>query len=112
MQILDKLKNPISVGNYIAYGHALGRCAGLRIGKVLALSMKTDFYDREVFSITVWGIDDDWQSQQPTLLNTKSTLLFPSRIIVLDESQVPSAYKELLGPLTNNSKRKNGVLIL
>lgn len=33
----DKLGHPITEGCLIAYGHALGRCAGLRIGKVLKI---------------------------------------------------------------------------
>lgn len=87
----DKLGQEIKIGSIIAYGHALDRCAGIRIGKVLALKEK----DR----ITVMGIDDDWSFQEPKLCERKGTLQFPERIIVLKDNQVPQQYKSLLKDL-------------
>jgi hypothetical protein len=91
---LDKLGRPITVGCYIAYGHALGRCAGIRIGKVLAIKKnpEADNYPGEGWKFTVWGVDDDWNRLQ--LNSRKGTLFFTTRIFVLDE--VPAEYKTLL----------------
>lgn len=118
--MLDKLGQEITVGAYIAYGHALGRCAGLRIGKVLGVSTQgksvygTD-YVRKGYAITsdlkdeaesliptsgicitVRGVDDDWLSREPELASRNGTLMFPNRIIVLDAAKVPETYKKLL----------------
>ena len=44
MQVVpyDKTGTEIKEGDFIVYGHALGRCAGLRIGKVLAIKHHAD----------------------------------------------------------------------
>lgn len=115
--LLDKLGQEIRPGRWIVYGHALGRCAGLRIGVVLAVKrgeipisvynipMPWNREDR----ITVWGLDDDhiefsrcnpndeWAKTKP--LTKKSTLLFSSRIIVLDEKLVPDTYRDIMQPI-------------
>jgi hypothetical protein len=97
--IVDKLGQEIKPGCTIVYGHALGRSAGLRIGKVLEVKryapgeLKT-WEDYEQFRITVWGVNDDWK--EPELLSKKSTIQYPSRIIVLPDDAVPKEFKELL----------------
>ena len=97
---LDKLGREIHVGSYIAYGHALGRCAGLRIGKVLNIrwqprdNWRNDQPDEARF--TVRGIDDDWSHKQPMLASRKGTLMFANRILVVDEATLSSQYRELL----------------
>src|ERR1039458_3246500 len=64
----DAIGQPISVGDLIAYGHALGRCAGVRIGKVLSINPpKKDMYTTLPDTITVWGIDHEWLSEAPAL---------------------------------------------
>lgn len=101
MTCLDKLGREITPGAMIVYGHALGRCAGLQIGRVLAIKQvpETNYWGKEpkmAWRITVIGIDDHgYGNQKPPELNTrKGTLQFPERIIVLDE--LPPAYKTLL----------------
>ena len=83
----DKLGALISVGDIIVYGHALGRCAALRIGKVLALKALTSPYSHisePEWRITVQGVDEGWShtGNQKTLCK-KGTLMYPDRIIVL-----------------------------
>ena len=81
-EILDKIGQPITIGSFIAYGHALGRCAGLRIGKVLDITEKKKSWSNELsLAISVWGIDDDWSCQEVKLCRTRGTLLFPERIL-------------------------------
>jgi hypothetical protein len=98
----DKIGREIKVGDFIAYGHALGRCAALAIGKVLAIKYgpAKGYSSHMQWSITVWGVDDGWNGKK--LNSTKGTLQFPDRIIVVDT--VPDEYKKLLDPLTAESK--------
>jgi hypothetical protein len=94
---LDKIGRPIQVGCYIAYGHALGRCAGLRIGLVLNIKEPspegTNSWEAKGWRITVIGIDDDWEHRPIEILSRKGTLQFPNRILVLDD--VPEAYQTI-----------------
>lgn len=98
---LDKLGRPIVVGSYIVYGHALGRSAGLRIGRVLAVHRNAprDYgsaYDRAgAWRIRVQGVDDDW-SHKAAELCKPGTLQFPERTIVVQPEQVPSVLRALL----------------
>jgi hypothetical protein len=98
----DKVGQEITKGCFIAYGHALGRCAGLRIGRVESVnfSEKKDYdWDNKKnilvddVSITVLGIDDDWDRKKPKLLQKKSTLFFPERMIVL--LSIPEKFAKL-----------------
>lgn len=90
MVFKDKSGREIQVGDIIAYGHALGRCAGMRYGKVLAVKMGQDLehYDKKAAKLTVQGVDDDWAHNEPELLNKKSTLAFGTRILKLNRDQV------------------------
>lgn len=105
--MLDKLGQEIKVGSWIIYGHAIDRSAALRIGVVLATKEQDGRLpwlreDR----ITVWGLNDDhvdyakhnpndsWS--KPRALKQKSTLMFPSRIVVVPEAVVPEEYRKLL----------------
>jgi hypothetical protein len=97
--MLDKIGQEITPGSIIAYGHALGRCAGLRIGKVLAVATKMEEKwgrEYEVDRITIRGVDGEWVNEKPKLLTKKSTLQFPDRCIVLDPTKIKSELKELL----------------
>jgi hypothetical protein len=95
--IVDKLGQVIVPGCYIAYGHALGRCAGIRVGKVLAAKrVKSEYTDESEYRITVQGVEDDWHSEKPTLCERKGTLRFPERTIVIHPAIVPPNFKELL----------------
>jgi len=100
--VYDRVGQEIVPGCFIAYGHALGRCAGLRIGRVETVNFKkVDEYDWEkqknkkveAISITVLGIDDDSESKKPHLLEKRSTLFFPSRMVVLNS--LPEKYATL-----------------
>ncbi len=84
----DKIGQEIKVGDLIAYGHALGRCAGLRIGKVLEAGPK----------LVVWGVDDDWSREKPRLLSKKSRLFYPDRCVVLDWGNCKESIRALLTP--------------
>lgn len=101
--ISDKLGFEIKPGDYICYGHALGRCAGLRIGKVLNTFSGAPDPSRWgrpgiEYKITVRGVDDDFNGLQ--LCKTNGTLCFPmSRIVVLDPERVPQKYRDLLDPI-------------
>lgn len=93
----DKLGRDFGPGDFIAYGHALGRCAGLRIGKVLDIKQaipKAYGYTDSNWRITVVGVDDDWGSR-PVELCKKGTLMFPSRILKLDPADVPDTIRNL-----------------
>jgi hypothetical protein len=100
----DRLGADIVVGSYIAYGHALGRCAGLRIGKVTAIKeahVEDSWYRRAPhgepeWRITVQGVDDDWNTREPELCKRKGTLMFPSRMVVLAYDNLPATYQNLL----------------
>jgi hypothetical protein len=107
--ILDKLGQEIKPGVWIAYGHKLGQCAGLRLGKVLKVG-EGDTYEQHPWlntdRITVWGIDDDhidyskhnpndsWS--KPRALANKSTLLFHNRCLVVPDDKVPEEYIKLV----------------
>lgn len=87
---LDKSGHPITVGSYIVYGHALGRCAGLRFGKVLGVKRKPKPSYRELldsdsqWSVTVIGFNDDFSWCNSYGINDKTgTLGFPDRILVI-----------------------------
>jgi hypothetical protein len=88
MMPVDKIGQEIAVGAYIVYGHALGRSAGLRLGKVLAINDNGNF--------TIIGVDAEWSHRQPSLLSKKSTIKFNDRIVVLSPDKVPDNIKTLL----------------
>ena len=96
-EVFDKLGQPIEVGAVIAYGHALGRCAALRIGRVLAVSKRPQGCGADSdCRIKVQGIDDDWRSQKPTLCARAGTLMFSQRVICIPPSIVPDSVKQLI----------------
>ncbi len=93
----DKAGQEISVGDYIVYGHALGRCAGLRFGRVLAINgKKLDHRDRPKHHFTVRSIDDDWEGEPPKLNAKKGTLQFAERILVIDPKILPDIIRTQL----------------
>lgn len=94
----DKIGQIVVVGAVIAYGHALGRCAGLRVGKVLSLDQTEPGYMRPEpsWKATVIGVEDDWSRQAPQLCAKTGTLFFPNRWLVLDLNKLPESYRTLL----------------
>ncbi len=114
----DKLGQELKAGVWIFYGHNIGRCAGLRLGKVLDVKQGTVNERCPWLSddrVTVWGIDDDhlnyykyhkdepfsdWSRPKP--LSKKSTLLFSSRCVVVPEEMVPEHYRKQIEEKTAN----------
>lgn len=96
----DRLGRGIVVGSYIAYGHALGRCAGLRIGKVTAIKNAPPEAARwpndTDWRITVMGVDDDWNHRARELCKRKGTLMFPDRTVIIEYDKLPRVYQDLL----------------
>src|ERR1039457_5588875 len=105
---LDKIGQEITVGSYIVYGHALGRCAGLRFGKVLRIKYeKTNDWDHEpTFKVKVWGVNDEW-TYEPVLCSTPGTLNFPDRMLVVDSKLIPPDFLALLQNVTEESNSKD-----
>jgi hypothetical protein len=92
----DKRGQEIVPGDYIVYGHALGRCAGLRFGKVLKISeVEPTWRGQSPWRIKVQGVDDDWAGSPPFLCKP-GTLQFPNRIVVLAASQLPFEIFQML----------------
>lgn len=97
----DKAGNPLMPGDIIVYGHNLGRCAGLRYGKVIKITTKPDPHaykdpSKTITKVTVHGVDDDWTHRGPELLSKKSTLEFSKRMLKVDRHQVPKELLDLL----------------
>lgn len=93
----DKLGTEICVGDYLIYGHAIGRSASLRIGKVLKITEKEVRGSWESgFTITVIGVDDDWAHKEVELCKSKGHLLFPNRTINVAGCLLPKKVKDLL----------------
>lgn len=103
--VFDKIGQHIQVGSIVAYGHALGQCAGIRIGKVLEMYLppvpdwRARRYDEQI-RIKVHGVDDDWNHREPDLCKKTGTLMFPERIIVLDPETIPVKIRRLLDSVT------------
>ncbi len=100
-QFLDKAGFELKTGDYIIFGHALGRCPGLRYGKVLAITEGREGYNKIIPKIKVQGVDsnDNWDTTRSPTLCRSSTLSFPSRILKIDESQMPKNVLDLLRPI-------------
>lgn len=95
------------VGSYIAYGHALGRCAGLRFGKVLAIREKEQRHPSDPgVSIRVIGVSDDWDSEPPKLCSRAGTLMYPNRILVLKASAIPDTHRQLLDSYKSSGEKE------
>jgi hypothetical protein len=79
----DKIGQEVMVSDFIAYGHAVGRSAALRIGKVLAITKTPSVRHRREFdfSIRVRGVEESYQG--PQLCKRDGILQYPERIIKL-----------------------------
>lgn len=105
--MIDKVGTEITAGCFIVYGHALGRSAALRFGRVEAVNVKTkkdtwDEKEHDASTITVLGIEDLWEDYEgkerlPQVATKRSTLLFPDRVIV-----VPTLPKKYLAALAKD----------
>lgn len=99
---VDKSGRILLLGDLIVYGHAIGRSAALRYGKILRVNAaKLDVYGRLASpTLTVWGVNDDgaeWDPDlPPTLLSKSSTLSYPRRVQKIPDGCVPPAVLALL----------------
>ena len=106
--VLDICEREIKPGAYIAYWYALGRCAALKLGKVVKIIAWNNGLNHRslpdyVYRITVVGVEEQHAYDRTTgthgvipMLSKKGTLMFPNRCLVLDERRIPSAIKTLL----------------
>jgi hypothetical protein len=110
MKAIDKLGREIVSSNFIAYGHNLGRCAGLRLGVVIEVRTKANEWSGKVsVNLLVIGIDDDYSpigeggarknAKQMKPLPRKSTLLFPERTVIVPHESVPRDVVDALWPI-------------
>ena len=93
--ILDKIGQEIKPGSIIAYGHALGRCAGLRIFKVLSIARAGTNYDgKPAYRLKARGVDDSYGRSR---LTPKDVLLqYPDRCVVIPDENLSPPYQMLL----------------
>jgi hypothetical protein len=97
--IYDKIGQEITPGSIIVYGHALGRCAALKIGKVFAVARKVGEWNKRLeYRITVVGVEENsWKSSEKLSIQTrKGTLQFPDRCIVLSKDMVSEEFLNVL----------------
>lgn len=93
----DKSGRTLEPRDYIVYGHALGRCAGLRYGIVKAIYGAGTHWDGgQKIHARIRGVDDDWQQKEFKLLTKDSTLQFGDRILKVTEKQMPPEVLTLL----------------
>lgn len=95
-KFIGKDGRTVCVGDFVIYGHNLGRCAGMRFGIVLKIEVVTDYRGDDEWRIQVRGIDDDWRRDigdaKPC---RKGTLMYPERIMGVN-MLIPDDFKELL----------------
>lgn len=100
----DVLGNEIKVGDYIVYGAAKGRCAGLNIGRVAAIGKRAAGNEGKKLKWTVDAIQVSWGEYTRTGMNEYAAnpkprpvhLEFSERICVIPEFIVPEVLKEMM----------------
>lgn len=101
----DVLGNEIKAGDYIVYGAAKGRCAGLNIGLVTSAGTHKPEYGDSYFRTQAEAVQVSWGEYTRTGMDSysgakkkprKVTLAFSERICVIPEAIVPQAIKDLL----------------
>lgn len=108
----DKVGRPILVGDVIAYGHALGRCAALQLGVVLELREgENDAYARadKRCRIKVHGVNMSYVSYNPLTkdwkpLDNPSYIWFPDRTVVLT-----AIYDQKLLSVLHDVRKQHGM---
>lgn len=100
---VDKAGTELRPGDFIVYGHSVGRSAALRFGRVVSVNEKKARWDGYVgTTLTVWGVDDDYFdeaspfSREAKLLTKTSTLQYSRRTLRVDRSCVSQAALKLL----------------
>lgn len=101
----DVLGREIKPGDYIVYGAAKGRCAGLNVGRVLATEAKNDGYTAKPYlKVKAASLQVEWGEVRQAGMNGWGSkpkpkavhLCFAERMCVVPAETVPDAYKELL----------------
>ena len=101
----DKFGRDLKVGDFIAYGTLGGRCAFVRIGKVLKIQWietSEDWGTLEHWQFCVVGVDDSWEYLN--LCDKKGYLQYPERCIILPRESIRKEYLDLLDPVTFEAK--------
>ena len=95
LMFCDKTGKQLFPGDYIVYGHALGRCAGLRYGVVLDIvKSENDDYGRPGCKLHVQGVDDDWGERCKPV--KPGYLQFPKRVLKVALGQIPENVRTVL----------------
>lgn len=95
----DKAGHELKAGDYIVYGHNLGRCAALRYGMIVDIyEPKENWRSEKRIHIRVRGVDaEGWSAAKgPQLLSKDSTLQFGDRVLRISNSQMPDPVLKLL----------------
>ena len=100
----DKAGCDLFSGDFIVYGHALGRCAGLRYGVIIDIYEPKEslgWYPgknegKKKVHARIRGVDDDWERKDAKLLSKDSTLQFGDRILRVSVNQIPEKVRDLL----------------
>lgn len=104
---LDRAGQEVKVGDFIVYGHALGRCAGLQFGRVLSIkSIERQRFSgiEEHWRIRAQGVNEDYNKPQ---LIKPGTLKYPDRIILANDF-IPQKLKDLFdGPAQDPVKARS-----
>lgn len=102
-QALDKAGNELRPGDFIVYGHSVGRSSALRFGRIVSVNEKKARWDGYVgTTLTVWGVNDDYFDETSsfnrgaTLLSKASTLQYTRRTLRIDRNCVSQTALKLL----------------
>ncbi len=105
MEFKDKAGSVVQPGDIIVHGHALGRCAGLRYAKVLALVPHPEdklfpgslnkVGDRDC-KIRIIAVNAEWSHRPPEIADKPVVIGFGDRVMKLHQDQVPEKILGLL----------------
>ena len=101
----DKIGAELQAGDFIVYGHALGRSAGLKIGRILEIKAgppDRPYWRNEhepappTWRIRVLGLDDRWGAKPSLQRLTRGTLQFPDRCCLVRGEDLPENVRLVL----------------
>jgi hypothetical protein len=105
----DKSGKFVKAGDFIVYGRALGRCAGLAYGIVLKVTeSKPDWNGKTQPKLKIIGLDPSWEEN--TRPQKASTLAFSDRVLVINANQLPSKQRQLLDNAWKQTKEYQELL--